>query len=100
MDFVDFVVIQGEPGHFAQSGEGSLRQNRDVVLAEVEVLQLSVVAEGQGRHLGQSVVRQHQVLQLCMRQRVGTQRLQIWELTKINGMDLGLKSNAHLNYRS
>ena len=51
MDFVDFVVIQGEPGHFAQSGEGSLRQNRDVVLAEVEVLQLSVVAEGQGRHL-------------------------------------------------
>ena len=51
MDFVYFVVIQSEPGHLAQGGEGSLWQNRDVVLAEVEMLQLPVVAEGQGRHL-------------------------------------------------
>ena len=51
MDFVYFVVIQSEPGHLAQGGEGSLWQNRDVVLAEVEMLQLPVVAECQGRHL-------------------------------------------------
>ena len=77
MDFVDFVVIQRESGHLAQGGKGSLWQYRDVVLAKVEMLQLPVVAESQGGHLGQSVVRQHQVLQLGMRQRVGAQSLQI-----------------------
>ena len=53
MDFVDFVVIQGEPGDFAQSGEGALGEDWDVVLAEVEMLQLSAVAERQGRDLWQ-----------------------------------------------
>lgn len=79
MDFVYFVVIQGEPGHFAEGGEGPLRQNGDVVLAEVEMLQLPAVAQGQGRHLRQPVVGQNQVLQLCVRQRVGAQGLKVWK---------------------
>ena len=55
MDFVDFVVIQGEPGNFAQSFEGSLGEDWDVVLAEVEMLQLPAVAERQGGYFWQPV---------------------------------------------
>ena len=55
MDFVDFVVIQGEPCNLAQSGKGSLGEDWDVVLSEVEMLQLPAVAEGQGGDLGQPV---------------------------------------------
>ena len=55
MDFVDFVVIQGEPGDFAQSGEGALGEDWDVVLAEVEMLQLPAVAERQGGYFWQPV---------------------------------------------
>ena len=80
MDFVYFVVVEGEPGHLAQGGEGSLGEDRDVVLAEVEVLQLPAVAEGQGRHLRQPVVGENQVLQLCVRKRVGAQGLEIWKV--------------------
>ena len=55
MDFVDFVVIQGEPGDLAQSGEGALGEDWDVVLSEVEMLQLPAVAERQGGDLRQPV---------------------------------------------
>ena len=55
MDFVDFVVIQGEPRDLAQSGEGSLGEDWDVVLSEVEMFQLPAVAESQGGDLRQPV---------------------------------------------
>ena len=55
MDFVDFVVIQGEPCDLAQSGEGALGKDWDVILPEVEMLQLPAVAESQGGDLRQPV---------------------------------------------
>lgn len=77
MNLVDLVVVQREPGDLVEGGEGAVQQDADVVLAEVEVLELAGVAQRQARHRAQLVVGQHEVLQLGVRQRVGTQTLQI-----------------------
>ena len=69
----DFVVIKGQTGDLAEAPEGAVLDDRDVVLVEVDVVQLSQLSEGVGGDGLQLVVGEHQVLQ-----RPGQGRKTIW----------------------
>ena len=43
---VYFIVVQRQPAHSVEPREGPVVEDGDVVLAEVEVVQLSQVSEG------------------------------------------------------
>lgn len=46
IDLVDFIVVQRQPADSVEPREGAVVKDGDVVLAEVEVVQLSQVSQG------------------------------------------------------
>jgi hypothetical protein len=71
--------------HLAQAPEGALVQYGDVVLVKVDVIELPELPEGDGGHVRQLVVGEHQVVEGAGEggEAVWLQRLQAWGRTSL-----------------
>ena len=80
MNFENFIVIERQPRDLGESPEGGVFENRNVILVEIEMVELSEMAEAFGGNIVEIIVGQDEMLQVAggRRQAVSGEAFQLW----------------------